>query len=126
MNSSIERVDPALDAIVPAGAKIEKLAGGFDFTEGPIWFDAGYLIESYRQAEPVFDRDARKAPRLSDSGEAPSGYRLVLKAIERAGSSPEMEYAASLMKEGPASAEHRRRATSGAKAGSPLAHNLSR
>ena len=46
MNSSIERVDPALDAIVPAGAKIEKLAGGFAFTEGPIWFDAGYLLFS--------------------------------------------------------------------------------
>src|ERR1700704_4798251 len=46
MNSSIERVDPALDAIVPAGATIEKLAGGFGFTEGPIWFDAGYLLFS--------------------------------------------------------------------------------
>jgi gluconolactonase len=46
MNSSIERVDPALDAIVPAGATIEKLAGGFSFTEGPIWFDAGYLLFS--------------------------------------------------------------------------------
>ena len=46
MNSSIERMDPALDAIVPAGAKIEKLANGFSFTEGPIWFDAGYLLFS--------------------------------------------------------------------------------
>jgi hypothetical protein len=48
----------------------------------------------------------------------------VLKALELAGSSPEMEFAASLMKGGPISAEHRRRATSGAKAGSPLAKNL--
>jgi gluconolactonase len=46
MNSSIERVDAALDAIVPAGAEIEKLANGFGFTEGPIWFDAGYLLFS--------------------------------------------------------------------------------
>ena len=34
---SIERVDPAFDALVPQGAKIEKLAGGFVFTEGPVW-----------------------------------------------------------------------------------------
>src|ERR1700693_6237616 len=46
MNSGIERVDTALDAMVPADAEIEKLAGGFVFTEGPIWFDAGYLLFS--------------------------------------------------------------------------------
>ncbi|MDQ2901298.1 MAG: SMP-30/gluconolactonase/LRE family protein [Acidobacteriota bacterium] len=40
---SIDRLDPALDALVPASAKIEKLAGGFQFTEGPLWFPAGYL-----------------------------------------------------------------------------------
>ena len=37
-SGSIERADAAFGAIVPAGAKIEKLAGGFAFTEGPIWF----------------------------------------------------------------------------------------
>jgi gluconolactonase len=40
---SIARLDPALDALVPAAAKIEKLAGGFGFTEGPLWFPDGYL-----------------------------------------------------------------------------------
>ena len=34
---SITRIDPAFDALVPQGAKIEKLAGGFVFTEGPVW-----------------------------------------------------------------------------------------
>ena len=39
--------DPALDAIVSPGAKIEKLAGGFMFTEGPVWVrDGGYLLFS--------------------------------------------------------------------------------
>jgi gluconolactonase len=43
--------DPALDEIVPTGAKIEKLAGGFLFTEGPIWVPRtedtdGYLLFS--------------------------------------------------------------------------------
>lgn len=33
---NIERLDPALDALVPADAQIEKLAGGFSFIEGPL------------------------------------------------------------------------------------------
>jgi gluconolactonase len=40
---TIVRLDPALDALVPPNAKIEKLAGGFGFTEGPLWFSEGYL-----------------------------------------------------------------------------------
>lgn len=40
----ILRLDPAMDALVPAAAKIEKIAGGFQFTEGPLWFkDSGNL-----------------------------------------------------------------------------------
>src|SRR5260370_32526889 len=34
---SITRFDAALDALVPKDAQIEKLAGGFTFTEGPLW-----------------------------------------------------------------------------------------
>src|SRR5579863_3001255 len=41
---SIERLDAGLDAIVPAGAKIEKLADGCKWTEGPIWIHSGYLL----------------------------------------------------------------------------------
>jgi gluconolactonase len=49
--AQVIRKDPALDEIVPAGAKIEKLAGGFLFTEGPIWVPRteetdGYLLFS--------------------------------------------------------------------------------
>lgn len=40
---SIVRLDPAFDALVPQSAQIEKLAGGFQFVEGPLWFPAGYL-----------------------------------------------------------------------------------
>ena len=36
--TQVIRKEPALDKIVPGGAKIEKLAGGFLFTEGPVWF----------------------------------------------------------------------------------------
>jgi gluconolactonase len=34
---SIFRKEPQFDALVPADAKIEKLAGGFTFIEGPVW-----------------------------------------------------------------------------------------
>ena len=36
----VERKDPALDSIVSASPKLEKLADGFAFTEGPVWVDA--------------------------------------------------------------------------------------
>jgi gluconolactonase len=42
----ILRGDPALDAIVPASAAIEKLASGFAFSEGPVWTRDGYLLFS--------------------------------------------------------------------------------
>jgi len=47
--SSILRMDPALDAIVPAGAKLEKVAGGMTVLEGPVWVrsgQSGYLLFS--------------------------------------------------------------------------------
>jgi gluconolactonase len=33
----VVRLDPALDGIMPADARIEKIAEGFAFTEGPVW-----------------------------------------------------------------------------------------
>lgn len=33
----IEKLDPALDALIPPGTMIEKLAGGFEWAEGPVW-----------------------------------------------------------------------------------------
>jgi len=41
---SIERLDPALATIVPADAKVEHLASGMTWTEGPIWIHADYLL----------------------------------------------------------------------------------
>ena len=40
------RKDPAFDQLVPKDAKIEKLAGGLIFTEGPIWMPDGTLLFS--------------------------------------------------------------------------------
>ncbi len=41
----IQRLDPALDQLVPANAKLEKVAGGFDkWSEGPVWTHQGNLL----------------------------------------------------------------------------------
>jgi gluconolactonase len=45
----VERLDPALDALVPPDARIEKLAEGFAWSEGPVWrrdTSGGYLLFS--------------------------------------------------------------------------------
>jgi gluconolactonase len=34
---TIERLDPRLDAIVPKDARVERLAEGYDWSEGPVW-----------------------------------------------------------------------------------------
>ena len=43
---SIERLDPALNLLLPTNAVIEQLAGGFQWTEGPVWMPGGYLLFS--------------------------------------------------------------------------------
>ncbi len=41
---SIVRLDPAFDALVAKDAQIEKVAGGFTFTEGPLWRPASNIL----------------------------------------------------------------------------------
>jgi len=43
---SVERLDPALDAIVPASASIVKIGSGYEFSEGPLYMREGYLLLS--------------------------------------------------------------------------------
>jgi gluconolactonase len=41
----IQRLDPSLDQLVPANAKLERVATGFDkWTEGPVWTRDGSLL----------------------------------------------------------------------------------
>jgi gluconolactonase len=43
----IERLDPALDGLIPADAKIEVIGEGFAWCEGPVWIhDRGFLLFS--------------------------------------------------------------------------------
>jgi gluconolactonase len=52
----VDRKDAALDAILPDSARLEKLADGFTFTEGPVWIDraepALRSLPAQRKQEP--------------------------------------------------------------------------
>src|SRR2546429_9300943 len=46
-DKAVVRLDPALDALVSADAKVELVKGGFGFTEGQVWVQKGkegYLL----------------------------------------------------------------------------------
>jgi hypothetical protein len=93
------------------------------------WFDAGYLVETYRQLGLVYEHGMLRGhgPRLSLSPElaALDGYALVQKALALAPeAAAELEFAASLMTREPLTAAHRERAAAAAKPGSLLAQNL--
>ena len=52
--AKVVRLDSTLDRIVPRGARLEKLAGGFQFTEGPVWHPDGYLLFSDPNANTIY------------------------------------------------------------------------
>ncbi len=59
VKTEIVNVDPALDQIIASGTQLEKLAGGFLFTEGPVWVPttantSGYLLFSDPNANIIY------------------------------------------------------------------------
>jgi gluconolactonase len=70
----IERLDAALDQLLPPDAQIEVLAKGFTWTEGPVWVpdkDGGYLLFSDIPRNSVYQWQPRLGVRLFLH---PSGY----------------------------------------------------
>ena len=52
---TIERIDPALDALISPDARMEILADGFEWTEGPVWVaQEDYLLFSDIPQNSVF------------------------------------------------------------------------
>src|SRR5262245_26451956 len=120
-------VASGLLAAVLARALAATAAGTLN---GDALFDAGYLIESYKQAVSLHrtSRFSESSPAhwaLGDDA-AGDGYAMVTRAIALAGNNPDMEFAASLMKSGAVAEAHRQRAASQARAGSLLARNMAR
>ena len=94
------------------------------------WFDAGYLVETYRQLGLIYQHEMRP-PHSRWTSLVPEelveldGYALVQKAVALAPESQaELEFASALMSREPLTATHLHRAASNAAAGSLLAQNL--
>lgn len=69
---TIERNDPRFDKLVPRDAAIEKLADGFDWSEGPVWVkDRGALLFSDVPQNTVFQWKEGEKVRVYLK---PSGY----------------------------------------------------
>jgi gluconolactonase len=77
--SDLVRLDPGFDSLVPPSAQLEKLADGFQFIEGPLWFDAGQVWFSDVQGNVVrqWSQDGKVTEILSPGGyngkDAPEG-----------------------------------------------------
>ncbi|MSU53490.1 MAG: gluconolactonase [Opitutia bacterium] len=46
---TIERLDPAFDALIAVDAKLEKLAEGFKWSEGPVWYEGAVVFSDVPQ-----------------------------------------------------------------------------
>ncbi len=81
----VVRVDPALDELVESAAKIEVLAMGFDWSEGPVWVprDEGYVLFSDVPQNTVFKWQEGKG--LSEFLK-PSGYTGIRRYSDEPGS----------------------------------------
>ncbi len=73
VNVTVVRQDPAFDAIVGPNPKVWKLAEGFQFTEGPVWWPAENALLFSDPNSNVIWKYAPAGPRL-EAFRQPSGY----------------------------------------------------
>ena len=50
----IYTIDEKLNSIITPGTKVEKIADGFSFTEGPVWHPDGYLLFSDPNTNTIY------------------------------------------------------------------------
>jgi gluconolactonase len=55
----VDRRDPRLDDVLPSGARLEQVAGGFESTAGPVWSRDGALLFSSPATNAVYRWDPR-------------------------------------------------------------------
>ncbi len=53
----IYMLDEKLNSIIVTGTNVEKIAGGFSFTEGPVWHPDGYLLFSDPNTNSIYRYD---------------------------------------------------------------------
>ena len=52
--TEMDRDDANVDAVIAPGARLEKVAGGFEFTEGPVWAPDGALLFSSPNTNAIY------------------------------------------------------------------------
>ena len=57
---AVERKDAALDLLLARDTRVEKLADGFQFTEGPVWSNDGTLLFSDPNTNVIYRHDATR------------------------------------------------------------------
>lgn len=69
---TVDRRDARLDELLSEGARVERLATGFEFTEGPVWVDARYGAAGGREGPRGYllfsDPNANTIYRFDESG----------------------------------------------------------
>jgi hypothetical protein len=113
------RKDPAAAKELLSRITMDTKAPEADQDRALRYFDAGYLVEAYKQ----WIREPAQNPAVGLDG-----YALVKQAIRLRGSDPEMEFAAALItlsSPGTEHAAHVQKAISGASSDTLLARNLS-
>ena len=87
---TIERLDARLDAIVPSEARVERIAEGFDWSEGPVWDRERGIPALLRRAAGTRSSSGRRArgsatssspadtPARSPAGGEPGSNGLVM------------------------------------------------
>ena len=119
------------DALLAAVLERTKAPQGDARATAMAWFDAGYLVETYRQLDLIYrhemrPRHGRPATMIPSAHVDLDGYQLVLKALAQlpVPEVPEVEFAASLMTQQDLASAHADNAKAGAVPDSLLARNL--
>ncbi|MHB1080017.1 MAG: SMP-30/gluconolactonase/LRE family protein [Prosthecobacter sp.] len=83
-HGSIEKLDPALDALIAPDAKIEVLASGFNWSEGPVWRDNGIVFSDvpentvfgWKEGDTAAKVVLKPSGSLKDDGQGSNGLQV--------------------------------------------------
>ena len=64
-----------LEEIIAPNTKVEKIAGGFEFTEGPVWHPDGFLLFSDIPANTIYQWQSRSRRDTAPTGEEINIFR---------------------------------------------------
>ena len=78
---SLEKLDPALDALLEPTTKIEVLASGFNWSEGPVWKDGKILFSDvpentvfgWKEGDKAATVSLKPSGSLSEEGQGSNG-----------------------------------------------------